>query len=76
MVHEAYGRNDLDLTATDIRFVDNAAHASKVISVGVGIDHCHNWPLAELFIDEFKRSPRGLCSSKRIKDNPAGVTFL
>jgi hypothetical protein len=71
MVHKAYRCNDLDLATADILFIDYSAHASKVISMGVGIDHCHNRPLTELFIDEFKGCPCGLCGSEGIEDDPA-----
>jgi hypothetical protein len=46
-----------------------------VISVGVGIDNRYNRPLTELFIDEFQRSPRGLCGSEGVEDDPARGTL-
>ncbi len=58
-LHEAGRSDDLHRAAGDLLWLDQTAHASKVIGVGVAVDHRTDRPLAQLTADQFVGRPGG-----------------
>ena len=75
LAEEALGRDDLDLAAAHVGFIDHAAHTAEVVDVRVRIDDTQHRPLAELLVDEFERRAGGFLGGQRIEDDPAGIAL-
>ena len=75
MGHEAQGRDNRYLATGYIRFINNAAHATKVVSVGVGLDHCRDRTGTQFFGNKIQGSSGGFLAGERIKHDPALVAL-
>ena len=71
MGHEAHWGKDRDLAAKDIGLINNPAHAAKVITMGMGIDHGRHRTGTELLVDKVESSPGRFLRGQRVKNNPA-----
>ena len=74
-LHEAFGRDHLDLAADDIGFVHDAAHAAEVVHVRVRVHDPENRTRAQLVVDQFERRPRRFPCRQRIEDDPTSIAL-
>src|SRR5690606_33666874 len=54
VVHEAHGSKDLHLASFDVRFVDDTAHAAKVVDVRVAVNNGHHGLLGPVRVVEIQ----------------------
>ena len=74
-VHEVHGRDDLHLAGGHVLVLEvEAAHATPVIAVGMGIDHRRDWPaFAHLFLKQLGGGAHRFGGDQRIEDDPSGL---
>ena len=75
MFHEAHWRDDRHLFAFDVSLVHHTTDTAVVVGMGMRVDNCHHWPLAELCVDEIERCLGCFLGRQWVKDDPTGIAL-
>ena len=72
--HKVDGRDDRDLARAHVGFVDEPAHATPMVGVGVGIDHRRDGQaLTDMLLEQLPGGADRFGGDERIEDNPTGL---
>ncbi|MNQ48931.1 hypothetical protein D3C85_628190 [compost metagenome] len=73
--HEPGGGEHLDLAGLDVGFVDDPAHATEVVDVGVAVDHRHHRFVRTVLVVQVQRRLGGFGHGQRVDDDQPVVAF-
>ncbi|MNS53590.1 hypothetical protein D3C72_863490 [compost metagenome] len=73
--HEPGGGEHLDLAGLDVGFVDDPAHATEVVDVGVAVDHRHHRFARTVLVVQVQCRLGGFGHGQRVDDDQPVVAF-